>query len=184
MLQRFLRTKARSSQLGAADPLAKGAAEPQKNPIKDSRIGKYKDARDRVDADTTSRLRFVVSSTRRIVADIVSTAHISLLGSFRRGSASVPRQSSPRTIRLTQVVRQGSAAGYRKSLGAISIPMCLRCIRGYRWEDRSWRNTQTSHGRLMKSTSRPGRKGARVYPSLTRVCVKRTRWGGCIIVSA
>lgn len=64
MLQRFLRTKARSSQFGAVDPLAKGATEPVKNPNKDSRIGKYKDARDRVDADTTSRLRFVGSQIR------------------------------------------------------------------------------------------------------------------------
>ena len=61
MLHRFLRTKARSSQLGAVDPLAKGATEPTKNSNKDSRIGRYKDARDRVDADTTSRLRFVRS---------------------------------------------------------------------------------------------------------------------------
>ena len=56
MLRRFLYSKARSSQLGAADPLSDGATEP-KNQLKDSRVGKYKDARDRVDADTTSRLR-------------------------------------------------------------------------------------------------------------------------------
>ena len=56
MLSRFLRTKARASQMGAVDPLAVGAIEPKK-PTADSRVGKYKDARDRVDSDTTSRLR-------------------------------------------------------------------------------------------------------------------------------
>ncbi|KIP02117.1 hypothetical protein PHLGIDRAFT_32310 [Phlebiopsis gigantea 11061_1 CR5-6] len=55
MLRRWLHTKARSSQFGAADPLSDGATEP-KNQLKDSRVGKYNDARDRVDADTTSRL--------------------------------------------------------------------------------------------------------------------------------
>lgn len=56
MLRRFMHTKARSSQSGAADPLSDGATEPKNQP-KDSRVGNYKDARDRVDADTTSRLR-------------------------------------------------------------------------------------------------------------------------------
>ncbi|KAH8105917.1 DNA photolyase, FAD-binding/Cryptochrome [Cristinia sonorae] len=55
MLLRFLYTKSRGSQLGQVDPLADGAKAPDKNP-KDSRVGKYKDARDRLDADTTSRL--------------------------------------------------------------------------------------------------------------------------------
>ena len=56
VLRRWLYTKARSSQFGAADPLSDGATE-AKNQLKDSRVGKYNDARDRVDADTTSRLR-------------------------------------------------------------------------------------------------------------------------------
>ncbi|KAJ3558371.1 hypothetical protein NM688_g965 [Phlebia brevispora] len=56
MLDRFLRTKARTSQLGAVDPLAPGASEPTRSPEKGSRVAKYKDARDHVDADTTSRL--------------------------------------------------------------------------------------------------------------------------------
>lgn len=56
MLRRFLNTKTRPSQLGAVDPLALGAVD-SKNPDRDSRVGRYKDARDRVDADTTSRLR-------------------------------------------------------------------------------------------------------------------------------
>ncbi|THH32951.1 hypothetical protein EUX98_g1252 [Antrodiella citrinella] len=55
MLKRFLNTKSSSSRLGEVDPLAEGA-KPAKNSDKDSRIAKYKDARDRVDADTTSRL--------------------------------------------------------------------------------------------------------------------------------
>lgn len=57
ILHRFLYTKSRAVQLGAVDPLADGAKEADKNPSKDSRIGKYKDARDKLDADTTSRLR-------------------------------------------------------------------------------------------------------------------------------
>ncbi|KAI0939215.1 hypothetical protein AcV5_000697 [Taiwanofungus camphoratus] len=56
ILNRFLHTTARTSQFGAVSPLADGAKEPSRNRNKESRIGKYKDARDRVDADTTSRL--------------------------------------------------------------------------------------------------------------------------------
>ncbi|KAI0353585.1 hypothetical protein OH77DRAFT_1407066 [Trametes cingulata] len=54
MLYRFLNTAARASQFGAVDPLADGAK--PVDPTKQSRLGKYKDARDRMDADTTSRL--------------------------------------------------------------------------------------------------------------------------------
>ncbi|KAI0832344.1 DNA photolyase, FAD-binding/Cryptochrome [Trametes gibbosa] len=54
MLRRFLVTATRSSQFGAVDPLTKGAKDV--DPTKQSRLGKYKDARDRMDADTTSRL--------------------------------------------------------------------------------------------------------------------------------
>ncbi|KAF8351351.1 FAD binding domain of DNA photolyase-domain-containing protein [Amanita rubescens] len=49
---RFLSTKARRSQLGAADPLAHGEEKNQSS----SRIAKYAEDRDRVDSDTTSRL--------------------------------------------------------------------------------------------------------------------------------
>ncbi|KAI0796742.1 DNA photolyase [Abortiporus biennis] len=55
LLHRFLYTKSRPSQLGAVDPLSDGSKVAEKNP-KDSRVGKYNTARDRVDADTTSRL--------------------------------------------------------------------------------------------------------------------------------
>lgn len=57
MLERFLYTMSRSSQMGAVSPLSEGAKEPTKNLGKGTRIGKYKDERDRLDADTTSRLR-------------------------------------------------------------------------------------------------------------------------------
>ncbi|KAJ7764998.1 FAD binding domain of DNA photolyase-domain-containing protein [Mycena maculata] len=52
ILQRFLRTKSRSSQLGAVDPLAEGA----ENSEKRSRISVYDAERDRADRDTTSRI--------------------------------------------------------------------------------------------------------------------------------
>ncbi|KAL6309642.1 DNA photolyase [Sparassis latifolia] len=55
MLSRFLHSKARTSQLGVVDPLADGAKVPEKS-TKNTRIGRYKDARDKADADTTSRL--------------------------------------------------------------------------------------------------------------------------------
>ncbi len=55
VLSRFLKTTTRASQLGAVDPLSDGAKE-VKDPTKQSRMGKYKDQRDRLDADTTSRL--------------------------------------------------------------------------------------------------------------------------------
>ncbi|KAI9001086.1 DNA photolyase, FAD-binding/Cryptochrome [Trametes punicea] len=54
MLHRFLQTAARPSQFGAVDPLSEGAK--VVDPMKQSRLGRYKDARDRMDADTTSRL--------------------------------------------------------------------------------------------------------------------------------
>ncbi|KAI0771551.1 DNA photolyase, FAD-binding/Cryptochrome [Trametes elegans] len=54
MLYRFLYTAARNTQFGAVDPLADGAKEV--DVTKKSRLGKYKDARDMLDADTTSRL--------------------------------------------------------------------------------------------------------------------------------
>ncbi|KAH7929419.1 hypothetical protein BV22DRAFT_1002728 [Leucogyrophana mollusca] len=52
ILSRFLHTKSRAIQLGAADPLALGAEHSEKR----SRINAYNDSRDRGDRDTTSRL--------------------------------------------------------------------------------------------------------------------------------
>ncbi|KIK68010.1 hypothetical protein GYMLUDRAFT_155610 [Collybiopsis luxurians FD-317 M1] len=52
VLDRFLHTKSRSSQMGAVDPLASGAEESEKA----SRIKKYGQDRDSADRDTTSRL--------------------------------------------------------------------------------------------------------------------------------
>ncbi|KAK0468156.1 DNA photolyase, FAD-binding/Cryptochrome [Desarmillaria tabescens] len=52
MLERFLHTKARTSQMGFVDPLASGAEESKPS----SRIVKYDTRRDVVDSDTTSRL--------------------------------------------------------------------------------------------------------------------------------
>ncbi|OJT04121.1 Deoxyribodipyrimidine photo-lyase [Trametes pubescens] len=54
MLRRFLSTAARTTQFGAVDPLTAGAQDV--DPTKKSRLAKYGDARDRMDADTTSRL--------------------------------------------------------------------------------------------------------------------------------
>ncbi|EIW62025.1 uncharacterized protein TRAVEDRAFT_44861 [Trametes versicolor FP-101664 SS1] len=54
MLRRFLSTAARPTQFGAVDPLTHGAQDV--DPTKKSRLAKYGDARDRMDADTTSRL--------------------------------------------------------------------------------------------------------------------------------
>ncbi|PSS35478.1 hypothetical protein PHLCEN_2v1633 [Hermanssonia centrifuga] len=57
MLRQFLYVKAQSSRLGTVDPLACGVSMPPKGSAGSaSRVNKYKDARDRVDADTTSRL--------------------------------------------------------------------------------------------------------------------------------
>lgn len=58
ILQRFLTSKARSSQIGAADPLSFG---PEKSD-KASRVTQYDKARDRMDTDTTSRLSAYLSS--------------------------------------------------------------------------------------------------------------------------
>jgi deoxyribodipyrimidine photo-lyase len=53
MLERFLHTKSRASQLGPVDPLEEGA----QSSASASRALTYKDKRDRADMDTTSRLR-------------------------------------------------------------------------------------------------------------------------------
>ncbi|KAF8165237.1 FAD binding domain of DNA photolyase-domain-containing protein [Crassisporium funariophilum] len=58
VLQRFLKTKARPSQLAAVNPLSPGSA----NCDKYNRIAKYAQDRDRVDRDTTSRLSVYLSS--------------------------------------------------------------------------------------------------------------------------
>lgn len=58
ILECFLKTRARSSQMGAVNPLNPGAQNAEKN----NRIIKYKDARDRMDKDTTSRLSVYLSS--------------------------------------------------------------------------------------------------------------------------
>ncbi len=64
MLRQFLRVKAQSSRLGAVGPLACEAGMPSKGSVgRASRVNKDKDARDRVDADTTSRLRYDSSTT-------------------------------------------------------------------------------------------------------------------------
>ncbi|EGO02195.1 hypothetical protein SERLA73DRAFT_104574 [Serpula lacrymans var. lacrymans S7.3] len=52
VLSRFLHTKSRVSQIGAADPLASEAEVSEKR----SRVIAYKDVRDRADRDTTSRI--------------------------------------------------------------------------------------------------------------------------------
>ncbi|KAJ7498792.1 FAD binding domain of DNA photolyase-domain-containing protein [Mycena latifolia] len=52
ILQRFVRTKSRSCQLAAVDPLAPGA----QDSVKRSRISVYDHERDRADSDTTSRI--------------------------------------------------------------------------------------------------------------------------------
>ncbi|EJF61171.1 hypothetical protein DICSQDRAFT_61271 [Dichomitus squalens LYAD-421 SS1] len=55
VLRRFLETMSRTSHLGVTDPLSE-SAKMAKNPSTQSRLGKYNDQRDRVDADTTSRM--------------------------------------------------------------------------------------------------------------------------------
>ncbi|KAG6831143.1 hypothetical protein H0H92_012568 [Tricholoma furcatifolium] len=57
-VERFLTTKARTSQAGASNPIAPGAEESTKS----SRIAKYDKERDRADKDTTSRLSVYLSS--------------------------------------------------------------------------------------------------------------------------
>ncbi|KAF7332011.1 Deoxyribodipyrimidine photo-lyase [Mycena kentingensis (nom. inval.)] len=52
ILQRFMQSKARTSQLSAVDPLADGAEASEKQ----NRLAKYDKERDRADLDTTSRI--------------------------------------------------------------------------------------------------------------------------------
>ncbi|KXN86422.1 Deoxyribodipyrimidine photo-lyase [Leucoagaricus sp. SymC.cos] len=58
ILERFLKTKARTSQMGAVNPLSPGAQNGDKN----SRVNKYHQTRDQMDKDTTSRLSVYLSS--------------------------------------------------------------------------------------------------------------------------
>lgn len=53
ILQRFLNSKARTSQMGGVDPLSHG----HEDAVKHNRVIKYDADRDRADKDTTSRLR-------------------------------------------------------------------------------------------------------------------------------
>jgi deoxyribodipyrimidine photo-lyase len=53
VLDRFVRTRARASQLGPVDPLAPGAEPSDKH----SRLARYADGRNNAAADTSSRLR-------------------------------------------------------------------------------------------------------------------------------
>lgn len=62
MLRRFLRTAARTSHLGAVDPLDEGVKD-VKDSARQSRLAKYKDQRDLLTADTTSRMRSVSGKT-------------------------------------------------------------------------------------------------------------------------
>ncbi|KAI0774202.1 DNA photolyase, FAD-binding/Cryptochrome [Fomes fomentarius] len=55
MLRRFLHTAARASHLGAVDPLDEGVKD-VKDSARQSRLAKYKDQRDLLTADTTSRM--------------------------------------------------------------------------------------------------------------------------------
>ncbi|KAL7411659.1 DNA photolyase, FAD-binding/Cryptochrome [Mrakia frigida] len=72
VLNRFLTTKARSSQLGTVSPIADGA-EDVSSSKKDSRLGTYGTGRDHADKDTTSRLSpyFAsgVISARQVLAE-------------------------------------------------------------------------------------------------------------------
>ncbi|XP_006460239.1 CPD photolyase [Agaricus bisporus var. bisporus H97] len=58
VLDRFLKTKSRSSQLGAVDPLSPGAQDGANH----NRIHKYHQSRDQMDRDTTSRLSVYLSA--------------------------------------------------------------------------------------------------------------------------
>ena len=65
VLDRFLSTKSRPEQAGGVNPLSQGAEESDKH----SRIQVYGDERDRVNADTTSRIRFVLFNQVRRIPD-------------------------------------------------------------------------------------------------------------------
>ena len=54
MFDRFLKTKARSSQVGDASPLSSGAVQAGKG---ESRMDKYKDDRNQCGLDSSSRMR-------------------------------------------------------------------------------------------------------------------------------
>ena len=67
-------TKARSSQLAAVNPLSSGSEDGNS---KDSRITKYAQDRDYADRDTTSRLRSVMSISRYLRYNHISSAYLS-----------------------------------------------------------------------------------------------------------
>ncbi|TEB35633.1 photolyase [Coprinellus micaceus] len=69
VLLRFLGTKARSTQLGAVDPLASGA----QGVTKHNRVVKYDEDRDRADKDTTSRLSPYLSSGVLSIREVFRT---------------------------------------------------------------------------------------------------------------
>ncbi|KJA30142.1 hypothetical protein HYPSUDRAFT_126179 [Hypholoma sublateritium FD-334 SS-4] len=58
ILQRFLNTKSRTSQLGAVNPVSSGSEDSPNN----NRVAEYGKERDRIDSDTTSRLSAYLTS--------------------------------------------------------------------------------------------------------------------------
>lgn len=74
MLERFLTTKARKSQIGEVSPLTEGFEFSDKQ----SRISQYADGRNRVDLDTSSRLRcvFVDSTVITLLRDRQSLSYL------------------------------------------------------------------------------------------------------------
>lgn len=62
MFERFLKTEARSSQVGDASPLSKGVRKASNN---SGRMDRYKDDRNRCDLDSSSRMRFVFQNDTR-----------------------------------------------------------------------------------------------------------------------
>lgn len=60
ILERFVTTQPRPSQIGSSSPLAEGAEEGKGKGKEASRLGLYADSRDRADLDSTSRLSCVL----------------------------------------------------------------------------------------------------------------------------
>lgn len=144
-------------------------------------MGKYKDQRDHLDADTTSRL------SPYLAAGIISARACIREALVASGKKKVDTSRDTGIGRWIQEIGepalcepQGLISGLRlcPQCGAISTAILWRSSRECPWAVRSWRSTQTSDGRRTKSTSRHGRMAGRVCLSLTRPCVRRTRWGG------
>lgn len=145
ILDRFLRTKARGSQLGSVNPLIGGAEESPKR----SRLINYSEGRNRADRDTSSRIRYVICLVYMrysLMHDVITVHTLQLELSLSAKSSA--RQLNIPAMRLFLVrAKLALECGSRSWHGANFTRIYSRCSLVYPWVDRSKRSLRMYNGR-------------------------------------